>query len=216
MVMKMRAQLMLLFVLAVMLSTTANSFAAIYKYIDENGIICFADDLQSIPEQCRATAKIVSGEQEEEKKSAIQKQPQSQAEAKTGNAASAIDRGKAPIEGHAKHLFSSGALISVVVVVSSLFAFVILGILDADHKKSIKIVRVVILWGASVYLIVAHAGDVVGMFRSVDSKIETVKRESGEKGKKAAATMKEINALIQNVDNAASQASGGSDPQKKD
>jgi hypothetical protein len=53
-----------LFVLAIVLSDASSSFAAIYKFIDNNGIICFSNDFQSIPEQCRATAKIVSGDQE--------------------------------------------------------------------------------------------------------------------------------------------------------
>lgn len=210
--MNMRTRLILIFVIVVVLSATANSFAAIYKYTDKDGIICFADDLQSIPEQSRATAKIVSGEQEEEKKPAIQKQ----VEAKTGNAASATDRGTVPAEGHAKTFFNNRVLISIVVVVSALFAFVILGILNADHKKSIRIVRVVILWGASVYLLVAHVGDVAHMFKTVVSEVDTVQRESEEKGKKAAKALKEMNAFTQQADPAATQYSGGTNPEKKD
>ena len=214
--MKMRIRLMLVFILAIVLSATSNSFAAIYKYIDKNGIICFADDLQSIPEQCRATAQIVSGEQEPERKPLIQKQSLVQAEATPTNEAPSSDRDKVSIEGYAKRFFSGRVLISVVVVVSALFSFVILGILDADHKKAIKIVRVVILWGMSIYLIVAHAGDFVNLFRILEGKVDTVQRESGEKGKKAAKAMKEINAIVQHIDNAASQDSGGDDPEKKD
>jgi len=216
MVMKMRIRLMLVFILAIVLSATSNSFAAIYKYIDKNGIICFADDLQSIPEQCRATAQIVSGEQEPERKPLIQKQSLVQAEATPTNEAPSSDRDKVSIEGYAKRFFSGRVLISVVVVVSALFSFVILGILDADHKKAIKIARVVILWGMSVYLLVAHAGDFVNLFRILEGKVDTVQRESGEKGKKAAKAMKEINAIVQHIDNAASQDSGGDDPEKKD
>jgi hypothetical protein len=138
------------------------------------------------------------------------------AETKPGKAESSPDRGKGSIENYAKILFSGRVLISVVIVVSALFAFVILGILDADHKKAIKVVRVVILWGMSVYLIVAHGGDVVNMFKTLKGEVDTVQRESEEKGKKAAKTMKEINAAIQNIDSAASKASGGADPEKKD
>jgi len=214
--MKMRIRLMLVFILAIVLSATSNSFAAIYKYIDKNGIICFADDLQSIPEQCRATAQIVSGEQEPERKPLIQKQSLVQAEATPTNEAPSSDRDKVSIEGYAKRFFSGRVLISVVVVVSALFSFVILGILDADHKKAIKIARVVILWGMSIYLLVAHAGDFVNLFRILEGKVDTVQRESGEKGKKAAKAMKEINAIVQHIDNAASQDSGGDDPEKKD
>lgn len=212
----MQKGLMLFFVLAIVFSATSNSFAAIYKYIDKNGIVSFADDLQAIPEQCRATATIVSGDQEEEKKSVLQKQPQSQAEAKTRNSLSVIDRGTVAFEGHAKSVFNTRMLISIVVVVSALFAFAILRILDADHKKSIKIVRVFILWGMSVYLIVAHAGDVIHLFKTLGGHVDTAQRESEEKGKKAAKAMKEMNALIQQVDHAVSRDSGGTDPEKKD
>ena len=211
----MQIRLMLVFILAMVLSSTSNSFAAIYKYIDKNGIICFADDLQSIPEQCRAKAKIVSGEQEEERKPAIQNRPEAKAEAMPGKTSS-LDRGKVSIEDYAKNLFSGRVLISVVVVVSALFAFVILGVIDADHKKAIKIVRMVILWGMSVYLILAHAGDVEDIFKTLGGKVDTVQRESEDKGKKAAKSMKEINVFMQHIDNAAPQVSEGADPEKRD
>ena len=214
--MKMQMRLMLVLILALVLSATSNSFAAIYRYIDKNGIICFANDLQSVPEQCRVTAKIVSNGQEEERKPATQKQPPVQADAKPGNAESSSDRGKVSIAGYLKNVLSGNGLTSVIVVVSALFAFVILGIIDADHKKAIKIVRVVILWGMSVYLIVAHGGDVINLFRTVKGEVDTVQRESEEKGKKAAKAMKEINAVIQRVDDTVSQGSGGADPEKKD
>ena len=92
----------------------------------------------------------------------------------------------------------------------------ILGIIDADHRKAIKIGRMVILWGMSVYLILAHSGDAVDMFRSLHGKVDTVQRESEEKGKRAARSMKEINGLMQNIDNAASQVPEGADPEKRD
>jgi hypothetical protein len=216
MVMNMQIRLILVFVIAIVMSAASDSFGAIYRYIDNNGIVCFADDLQSIPEQCRATAKIVSGEREEERKSSTQQRPETQTEAKTGNAVSSAHPEKASIASYAKSLFSGRMLISAVVVVSALFAFVILGILDADHKKAIRIVRVVILWGMSVYLILAHVGDVVSMFRTVKGEVDTVQHDSEEKGKKAAKALKEINAFTKDIDNAASQVSGGVDPEKKD
>ncbi|MCK9419302.1 MAG: hypothetical protein M0R70_07995 [Nitrospirae bacterium] len=212
----MQTRLILVFVIAIVLSATSNSFAAIYKYIDQNGIICFADDLQSVPEPCRATAKIVNMDQEQARNPAIQKQPQVQAEAIPENAESSSDRGTVSIEGYTKSFFSGRVLISVVVVVSALFVFVILGIIDADHKKAIKIVRAVVLWGMSVYLIVAHGEDVVNMFKTLKGEVNAVQHESGEKGKKAAKALKELNALTQDGDDAASQNSGGVDPEKRD
>jgi hypothetical protein len=75
---------------------------------------------------------------------------------------------------------------------------------------------VVILWGASIYLLVAHVGDVSHMFKKLVSEVDTVQRESEEKGKKAAKALKEMNALTQQVDPAATQDSGGANPEKKE
>jgi Skp family chaperone for outer membrane proteins len=217
MVMNVQTRLILVFVIAIVLASTSNSFAAMYQYTDKYGIVSFANDLQSIPEQSRATAKIVSGEQEQEAKPAPQKLAPVQEETRKSNAESSSDREKVSLEGTAKNFFSGKVLISIVVVVSALFAFVILGILDADHKKSIRIVRVVIVWGMSVYLIVAHGGDVVNMFRTVKGNVDAVQHESEEKGKKAAKAIKEMNAIIQHVDDAASQDPGaGAAPEKRD
>lgn len=218
MVMKMQTRLILAFIVALVLSAAANSFAAIYKYIDKNGIICFADDLQSIPEPCRATAQKVKSAAEEARTPAMQMQLPAGAEAKKENAESSPDRGKASIENKSASLFSSRALISGIVVVSALFAFVLLGILDAEHKKSTKIIRVVILWGMSVYLIVAHRGDVADLFSTLKGKVDTVQRDSEEKRKKTAKALKDLNALMQDADHAAAQVPGGADPdpEKKD
>jgi hypothetical protein len=104
-----------------------------------------------------------------------------QAEESPGVGASSVDRERGSIEGHVKSLFSSRVMISLNAVVSRMFAFVILGILDVEHKKTTKIIRVVIVLGMSVYLVVAHAGDVVNLFRTVDGKVNTARRASEKK-----------------------------------
>lgn len=214
--MKMQAWLILVFVFALVLSAASDGFAALYKYIDKDGMICIANDLQSIPEKFRATAKIVSDVSEGEKKPMQQNQPQAQQEIKTGIAATSPSYEQAPSVDIKKSFFINRVLISSLVVVSVLFAFVILGILDADHKKAVKIARVVIVWCMSVYLIVAHAGDVVHMFRSMGNTVDTAHRNAEEKGKKAAKALKELNALVQDVDKAASEDAGGSGQEKRD
>lgn len=179
-------------------------------------MIYFADDLQSIPEHYRAKAKIVSGELKEERKPEKQNQPQVQQEAKTDVAAPALARETTPTDGNKTRPFSNRLLISIIVVVSALFAFVVLGILDADHKKAVAIARVVIVWGMSVYLIYAHAGDVVHVFKSMSGGIDTARRESEEKGKKAAEALKAMDALLKQAGNAASENPEGATREKKD
>src|SRR5512142_1939698 len=67
---------------------------------------------------------------------------------------------------------------------SVVFAFIILGILDAGHKKVVSIARIVLMWGMSVYLLYTHAGDVVHVFATVGHKINMVQQQSMDKGVK--------------------------------
>jgi len=204
-------------VLAVVLGflATSDGIAAIYKYTDKDGMITLADDLQSIPEQYRASAKIVSGEVEEQKKPTIQPQAQGQPETKTVVPASSIaQEQRTSNEIKESSFFSSRFLISVIVVVSAVFSFVILGIFDEDHKKSIKITRVVILWGVSIYVLYAHAMDVVHLFSQATGKIEAVQEEATEKGRKTGKKMKEFNEAMEHLTK--SDALTEADPDKKD
>ena len=50
--------------------------------------------------------------------------------------------------------------------------------------------RLIILWGVSVYLLVAHAGDVVHVVNKIGGGIESVQQQSEKKGKKAAEAVK--------------------------
>lgn len=205
----------LAFVVVLWLSAVSDGNAAIYKYSNKEGVVSFADNLQSIPQEYRASAVLVSGEQETEKNTAQPKPLRAQGEATPAGTASVPAQEPMLPDSIKKSFFNNRVVITIAVAVSALFAFVILGILNADHKKSIKITRVIILWGMSIYLLVAHGGDVVNLFRSVDSSIDSAKRESEEKGKKAAKALKEMNGLMQ-VEHPVSQDSGGSDPEKKE
>jgi hypothetical protein len=211
---KVLPMLALFFVLGLLVCPAG--FTAMYKYIDTDGLICIADDLQSIPEQYREKAEIVRGKVEEEKKPLTENQPQARQEIKPEITAPSLAQEQAPVDGIKKRFIINKVMISIMIVVSALFAFVILGILDADHKKSVKIARVVILWGMSVYLIYAHAGDVVRLFGSTRNTIDAAHQKAGEKGEKAAKALKEMNALMQNVDNPDSQDAGGANPEKRD
>jgi hypothetical protein len=215
--MKRKALIVPVLVLVLCLAAVSESFAAIYKYVDKQGMISFADNLQSIPQEYRASAVLMGDGQEAVQKTAPTNTAPEQRTAAPMRVVPAPPLQEKPwSDGIKKSFFNNRVLISIGVVVSALFAFIILGILNADHKKSIRIVRVVILWGASLYLLVAHAGDVVGLFKSVDSSIDSAKRESEEKGKKAARALKEMNSLMQQVDQAASQEPGKAEPEKKE
>lgn len=180
-----------------------DSHAAIYKYVDKDGLINFADDLQSIPVLDRGTAKIVSGEPEET--SATSPAKKDQTKVQTGVTIPEAAPVAAPASGQEKQqpvgpvktgLFGKRALTSVIVIVSTVFAFIILGILDIDNKKIVTVVRVVLLWGMTVYLIYVHAGDVVGLFGTMGDTMQSFQKKSDERGKKAARALKNLNALV--------------------
>jgi hypothetical protein len=188
------------------LSTCPECFAAIYKYVDKDGMVYFADDLQSIPPQYRATAKIVSGEDKEENKDQTKKHEQRvHAETKKSEVISGAVSEKPIVEKKEdSDSFGRRAMISTIVVVSALFVFVILRILNADHKKSVAITRIIIVWGVSVFLLYTHAGDVIAVFSSIGGKIENTQQQAEEKGKKAAKAVKALDALIDRVENSSS------------
>jgi hypothetical protein len=208
----------LLFVITLGLLAAMDVSAAIYKYTDKDGLITFADDLQAVPVQYRSQAVIVSGEDKEAeaKSPAGQAVPKEQTEIKAGEHMPVLPSSVQTDETGGRKPFGSRVLISAIAVVSALFVFVILGILDADHKKAIKIARVVIIWVVSVYLLYSHAGDVVHVFRSLGSNVESARQESEEKGKKAAKAMKALNAVIDQAGQSASGNSTEPGPEKKE
>ncbi len=180
-------------------------FAAIYKYTDKDDMIHFVDDLQSVPEQYRSTAKIVNGEEKAEiKKQPDQYQPSAQEEAKKTEVLSSGVSEKNTTKKSEETSFSRRAIISAIIIVSALFAFVILGMLEFSNKKVIAITRIVIIWGVSVFLLYAHAGDVLAVFSTFGSKIEDTQKQAEEKGKKAAKAVKTFDALIERVENVSS------------
>jgi hypothetical protein len=210
----------LLFIIMITLGLNAamDCSAAIYKYTDKDGLITFADDLQAVPTQYRSQAVIVSGgdNEPETKSPAGQAVPKEQTEIKAGEHTPVLPSSIQTAETSGERPFGRRALISGIVVVSALFAFVILGIIDADHKKAIKIARVVIIWVVSVYLLYSHAGDVVHAVRSMGSNVESARQESEQKGKKAAKAMKALNAALDQVGQSASGDAAEAGPEKKE
>ncbi len=184
------------------------SHAAIYKYVDKDGLINFADDLQSIPASLRGTAKVVSGEPEETSAMIPTKKEQTNVQAGASipeaaptaalTAVSAAGQEKQrPVESQGKTVFfGKRALTSVIFVVSTVFAFIILGILELDNKKIVTVLRVVLIWGMTVYLIYVHAGDVVDLFSTMGDSMQSLQNKSDERGKKAARTIKSLDAIM--------------------
>jgi hypothetical protein len=198
--MRLRTFLILFFCLAIGSTVCSEAHAAIYKYVDKNGMIYFADDLQSIPAQYRPAAKIVSGEDTGvSKDQTSQTSPNAQTE--TAESETVFSRTKKlSTEKQDGNSFFRRATTTIIIVVSALFVFVILRMLDAEHKKIVSITRVVILWGVSIYIIFAHTVDVVNAFSSIGKKIDGTQQQSEERGRKASKVMKQLDSFIDQVE----------------
>lgn len=201
----MRIKILLIFCLICTVGAilASEGAAAIYKYLDKDNLICFANDLQSIPEQYRADAKIVSGEQAQSP--SLTNQPAVPHSVVTSES---VAHEQSLTQQIVRSTYSGRWLLSAIIIVSAVFAFMVLGILDTEHKKTVAIARIVIIWCVTVYLLYAHAGDAVRMVRSANGSIENVQNGSAEKGRKTAEVMKKFNEEMNHLDHelSASQA----------
>lgn len=189
----------------------SDSYALIYKYINKEGIVCFADDLQQVPEKFRASAVIVEGETEDngEKRSSATNTQMNKAEEQTARAETPAERTmpSAP----AVHPLSVRLVISGAVCLGALSIFIILS-KQAELKekeKVLSVIRTSLIGIVSVYLIVAHVRDAMTMFGMAGRAIDNVQQQSAEKGKKAAKAMKALDTLFQEAER--SQKEQGSD-----
>ena len=164
------------------------SNAALYKYIDKDGIISFADDLQVIPEQYRAKAVIIDGE---EKIVMPAKPVVSKAEA--APSASPVAE---PESGDSRQL-SIRLMISGAVTLGVLLLFIVISKMPGlrENKKIIFMVRGSLIAVVSLYLVYAHVKDVTAVAGMTGQVIEDIQNKSAEKGKRAGQAIKTLNAI---------------------
>jgi hypothetical protein len=188
------------------------SDGAIYKYVDKDGVISFADDLQSIPEQYRVNAKVVSDADDQENRQSMERRGQ----AEKHEDVQGMHQDHATDTEHENIFIKKRILMTVLVVVSAGFVFIILGILETDHKKKVAIARVALVWAVAIYLLIAHAGDAVRMIRTVGGTIDEVKHQSEERGRKAAKAVKAMNTLADEVGQVSTTDASEQDREKKE
>lgn len=197
------------------LSFVPDSYAAIYKYVDKQGIVCFADDLQSVPEKYRSKAVIVEGEAKEDPE-----KPQSLA-INNDNKAEEQSAANAPAETlqiRGPRPLSLRLMISAAVSLAALLIFILLtkqaGL--KENKKVHAIIRASLISLVSLYLIIAHVKDVMTIFGIAGKTVNDVQQQSAEKGKRAAQAIKTIDALFEQAQKAqeASHAAAGDDKNK--
>jgi hypothetical protein len=194
----MRIKILFLFCLLCIVGLiSAQHSSAIYKYLDKDGVLCFSSDLQSIPEQYRTSATIVNGNADQVHDRSTQGQPAPGQPVSNQDQSPVVAPDKSFAPENESFFFNHRILLSAIIVVSAVFAFIILGILETDHKKAVAIVRIVLLWAVVLYLLIAHAGDAMRMVQTVGGTIEDAKHQSEEKGKKAATAVKSWGASME-------------------
>jgi hypothetical protein len=195
---------LLLCSLAVFLGT---AHAVTYKYTDKAGMLCFADDLQSIPEQYRSQAVLIEGQADEDKpvttpsgtvvpavmQPAIVTPSTEQPEPET------VSQPLLPVSSDGPlsiRLLITGGLGAGLLLVVALLGRMLAG---ERHEQ----VRTYIRTGATalflVYLAYAHGRDLLTMVRMAGSAVDEVQRKSAEKGQKAADGIKRLDALFEEM-----------------
>lgn len=168
-----------------------NSDAAYYKYIDKDGVVCFADNLQVIPEQYRAKAVIVETEAKDD-----EIKPAGPAVSKTEPAPAGADT-RQEVKG--PRLLSTRLMISGAIGLGALLLFVVINSQSElkENKKVLSLIRRSLMAVVLLYLIFAHAGDVMTIFGAAGKTVEEVQQQSAEKGKKAAQTIKSLDTMFE-------------------
>lgn len=180
--------------------TARDSFAVIYKYVDRNGVICYSDDLQSVPETYRPKAVIVSGELKGEPKLTAGREDTHDerfvAAPPVGGASLPTTRKEKPFSRRVANTIIMMTILVVIYVVLDRLKEVIE---SKNYVKAVHLARIGLTAVAVLYLVFAHVDDVVRAFGAAGTKVEEVKKQSEKKGKNAAKAFKSLDELTEAV-----------------
>lgn len=179
-----------LLALSLVFISAEQAHAGFYKYVDKDGIVCFTDTLQSVPDKYRDKAVIVQSESELQEEQAARTRTATPSE----EVATADEQTLAP----AKRPFSVRVLITLVIGILFVSLLVALNKLPVPGKwkKVVSPARVTLTSLFVIYLIVAHVQDVMRLLGLAGNAIEELEARQAEKGKKAAQAIKTIDTLL--------------------
>ncbi len=175
------------------------SFADIqkyYKYIDKNGTECYADNLQSIPEEYKKKAVIISVQfkKDESRQSEVQSEngvPSSATENKK-ETAKIIDKEKVKeaIEGFVR----SSLFKFIAVIIGFLLVFIIVGKVSSSlgHRGIGTLLRIALALLVLLYVFNSYLEEIVGAFTMLKEEVMGVKKQAEERNEKADKTMNEL------------------------
>lgn len=185
-------------VIALVLLIVRESEAVIYKYMSEQGVPSFADDLQKVPEQFRAQAVIVTGGSDydayaEQEKARVAAQARADQEQQR-QAASAVQNE----ETLRTRLIRSG--IAIILFAALLFVVANIHALQEQAKVLLR-VRAGLALVLLLFLGYTHFGDVAGLlgnaWERISNPITSAQDRSAERGRKAAQAYKAMNKVLE-------------------
>ncbi|OGW38617.1 MAG: hypothetical protein A2X58_10160 [Nitrospirae bacterium GWC2_56_14] len=170
---------------------TRHAFADIYQYVNDEGVISFVDNLESVPEKYRATAVNTTAVEE-------QNRIQSQAEQPVQPGTMTLQLNAFPEESAFQMTFFTKLLMTAVVVFAWFGILVIIKKTDVlkGREKILPATRIALACIFLVYLVMVHGKDVAGLFTMAGNKIEAVKEKQAQRGKKAGQAIKALNQFM--------------------
>jgi hypothetical protein len=189
---------LIILLMILILAVGRESQAVIYKYVSEQGVPTFADDMQKIPEQYRAQTVIVTGgsdfdayaEQEKSRLAAEERTRQEQQE-----------RAAAPVKVEkplSSRLIRSG--IAVGIFIALLFVTAHFDALREQAQLLFR-VRTGLVVFLALFLAVNHGRDIMGLFGKIGdtlpNPVASLQEKSAERGKKAADAYKAMGKILE-------------------
>ncbi|NTW60448.1 MAG: hypothetical protein HGA43_14945 [Nitrospirae bacterium] len=180
---------------ALILLVCRESQAVIYKYVNAKDVPTFTDDLQKIPEQYRAQAVVVSGGNDYDAYTELEK-ARLAAEARTRQEQQAAASVKA-VEPVSSRLIRSGIAVGLFIAIM----FVLSNIHGLQGQAQVLLrIRAAMALILLVFLGITHAKDVMGFFRkvgdTVSNPVADIQVKSAERGRKAAQAYKALNRAL--------------------
>jgi len=187
--------LLTILLIGLILGVGRESQATIYKYVNTKGVTTFADEMHKIPEQYRAQAVIVSGEEVDENAEKEKARVAAEVRIRQEQAAPPVVKIEEPVSAR---LVRSGIAVGLFIVMM----FVVANIHGLQEQAQVLLrVRATLVLLLVVFLGYTHARDVAGLFgkagETVSNPFTGIQESSAERGRKAAKAYKAINRLAE-------------------
>ncbi len=169
-----------IFIAASLLMSVRVVAAEIYRYVDDNGVTCFADRQEAIPAKYRGRAVIVGkGPADTRAKDSVE--AGTKPTVSTQKKSHPVEDIKATVQALIKNRWVQ----LFAYFVGFIVAFVLIGKVSSllNHKQVGSVIRILLVVGLLTYLVSLHTQEIVGLFASLKEEVLGVTHEVDEKNK---------------------------------